>query len=640
MDFSAPQQNQYRYRLVGVDQDWVEPTTANSATYANLAPGHYSFQVRTGGSHGAWNDQATCLDILILPPWWKTGWAYLLYGLVLAGSGWLFYRFQLNRLRLQNELAFEHREADRLAELDRLKTNFFSSITHEFRTPLTLILEPARQLLADVPEQKVHYKLELIEKNARRLLGFVNQLLDISKLEAGQMPMDLRPHSPVEVVQMVAETFLPLARQREVALQVTLPDTSALFMFDREKLEQIISNLLSNALKFTGKGGRVGLHLSIADTRHIALQVTDTGIGIPDTALPFIFDRFYQVGTTAVQGTGIGLALTKELVERLGGTITVDSRVGEGTTFQVQLPASIRPEGAVAGDAKAAPVPVRPILPALSEESIIRPVTKPPLAYPATDHPLLLLIEDDDELRHFLRASLPPEYRVAEAANGAEGIQMALDLVPDLIISDLMMPEKNGFEVCDILKNDPLTSHVPLILLTAKSAVASKIEGLQRGADVYLTKPFRADELAAHIDNLIVSHRHLRLIFSKAVAEQSVVISTEKVADPREHEFLQRLIAIVEDNLDQEALDAETFARKIHMSRSQLHRKISALTGLALTEFVRNYRLDRAREMLGKQTDSITEIAWRTGFPNAKYFSTCFRERFGQSPSAFRSGVN
>ncbi|MEO6037743.1 MAG: response regulator, partial [Saprospiraceae bacterium] len=261
-----------------------------------------------------------------------------------------------------------------------------------------------------------------------------------------------------------------------------------------------------------------------------------------------------------------------------------------------------------------------------------------PATLPVEKHPLLLLIEDDSELRQFLRASLPPAYRIAEAADGAEGIHMALELIPDLVVSDLMMPEKNGFEVCETLKNDPRCSHIPIILLTAKSAVESRIQGLRRGADAYLTKPFRADELIAQIENLIATRQHLQGIFTKTVAEQPVVESAEKVFEPRENEFLQKLIRVVEENLDNEAMDAETFARSIYMSRSQLHRKISALTGLPLTEFVRNYRLDRAREMLTRQEGSITEVAWRTGFPNAKYFSTCFRERFGQPPSLFRSG--
>ncbi len=645
MDFSAPQQNQYRYRLLGTDHDWLEPTTANSATYANLAPGKYVFEVQTGGSHGAWNGQPARLEILILPPWWKTSGAYLLYFVGLALGSWTFYRFQINKLRLKEERAFEHREAERLADLDRLKTNFFSSVTHEFRTPLTLMLEPTRQLLLEAQDQSQRYRLELIEKNSRRLLRYVNQLLDLSKLEAGQMPLDLRPDSPVEALQSVVETFLPLAVQKGIALEVEIAGQVPTLIFDREKLEQIIFNLLSNALKFTAKGGHV--RVALTATSHLRLQVTDTGIGIPEAVLPMVFNRFYQVGESAAQGTGIGLALTKELVEHMGGSISVDSRTGQGTTFEVLLPVQLVNSAAVNREASKTENPTAIISPPifffLEKQGPELPADANQLALvlPVVEkNPLLLLVEDDDELRQFLRASLPAHFRIAEAANGAEGIRMALELIPDLVISDLMMPEKNGFEVCDALKNDARSSHIPLILLTAKSTVESKIQGLRQGADAYLTKPFRADELVAHIESLIATRRHLQGVFSKAVAQQSVQESVATVFQPRENEFLQQLISVVEANLDNEAMDAKTFSRSVFMSRSQLHRKISALTGLPLTEFVRNYRLDRARDMLAGQEGSITEIAWKTGFSNAKYFSTCFRERFGQSPSLFRAGIN
>ncbi len=659
MDFSAPQQNQFRYRLLGADDNWVEPTTVNAATYANLAPGNYVFELITGGSHGVWDGTPLRFTVHILPPWWRSTWAYLLYliGIMAAFGG--VYRFQVNKIQLQNKLSFEQREAGRLAELDRLKTNFFNSITHEFRTPLTLLLEPARQLLAETKDRATDYRLQLIEKSARRLLHFVNQLLDLSKLEAGQMPLDRRPDSPVESVRMVLETFQPLALKNNVVLQASFPNDAPTIIFDRNKFEQVISNLFSNALKFTGNQGSVDVTLKIepiednlsmarleqpAPDTQIILKVSDTGIGIPTAALPLIFDRFYQTGAFTAQGTGIGLALTKELVERMGGSISVASQESVGTTFTVVIPAIMvaavpQTEPKDAAQFGNTPAPDRP-----SAFGIAAVPLSPPELLPANEtaasekQPLLLLVEDDAELRQFLRVSLPSDYRIAEAANGAEGILMALELVPDLIISDLMMPEKDGFEVCTALKNDQRSSHIPFILLTAKSAVESKIQGLQYGADAYLTKPFRADELVAYIENLLTSRRHLQQYFRATVQNQPVMESVRTVFEPVENKFLQQVMKIVEDNLENDAMDAETFARSLFMSRSQLHRKISALTGLPLTEFVRNYRLDRAHQMLSRKEGSIAEVAWRTGFPNPKYFSTCFRERFGQSPSLFKSG--
>jgi len=665
MDFAAPQMNQFRYRLLGADQDWLESTTANSATYANLAPGKYVFELLTGGSRGIWNGVPTRLEIHILPPWWRTGWAYALYSLIFALSLWFFYRFQLNKIRLENKLQFEHKEALRLAELDKLKTNFFSSITHEFRTPLTLLLEPARQLLAQAKDRSIRYRLELIENNAHRLLQFVNQLLDLSKIEAGQMPLDLRPGNPGNTIRSVVEQFQPLALQNDVSLQLEMPDSVAPVFFDELKLEQVLSNLLSNALKFTDKGGAVTVKLEIgasfeATKENFRILVSDTGIGIASEDLPYVFDRFYQT-KQARGGTGIGLSLTKELIERMGGTIAVESQTSgrTGSTFIINLPCEhadlqqIRADNQTTPTTTASPFIPRPMLRNADGDSNLLNRPNPQKGAESPTHnagntstealaesvsPLLLLIEDDTELRQFLRASLPTGYRIAEAANGEEGIQMALELVPDLVISDLVMPKKNGFEVAETLKNNPASSHIPLILLTAKSATESKMEGLQRGADAYLTKPFRADELVAHIENLLVSRQRLHKHFLQSTQSKTVAESAVAAFSAQENEFLQRLIQVVEANLDNDAMDAEAFARAVFSSRSQLHRKIIALTGRPLTEFVRNHRLDRARDMLAKREGSISEIAWRTGFQNAKYFSTCFKERFGMTPSGFVSG--
>ena len=650
MDFSAPGMNQFRWKLTGADDDWVESSVANSATYAHLEPGHYTFEVISGGSRGIWTGKAVALTIHILPPWWRTGWAYTAYSILLGLSIFFIYRFQLKKIRLENKLAFEHREAQRLADLDRLKTNFFSSVTHEFRTPLTLLLEPARQLLSQTQDKAQQYRLELIERNARRLLHFVNQLLDLSKLEAGQMPLDLRPGNPANTMQAVAEQFRPAARQRHIRLELELPTTTTKVLMDEIKWEQVLSNLVSNAMKFTANGGGIILKLSaekeeLKSVMLFKLEVSDTGTGISPENLPKVFNRFYQAPPTvpavqereAVSGTGIGLSLCKELVERMGGTIAVESpgKLGAGTTFSVRMACEISRAPQPDSLADIPPGSIQPTdLPALKTATPV-PLSGQEFMPNPDAAPLLLLIEDDTELRQFLRASLPSRFRIAEAVNGAEGIEMALELVPDLIISDLVMPRKNGYEVAETLKNNSGTSHIPFILLTAKSAAEAKMEGLNRGADVYLTKPFRADELVAHIDNLLVSRKRLQEHFSKSTQNKSVAESVVATLPPEENEFLQRLIQVVESNLDNEGMDADAFARSVFISRSQLHRKINALTGLSLTEFVRNYRLDRAKEMLSHRQGSISEIVWQTGFPNAKYFSTCFKERFGITPSGF-----
>ncbi|MBC7776317.1 MAG: hypothetical protein H7246_12855, partial [Phycisphaerae bacterium] len=438
MDFSAPRMNQFRYRLLGTDKDFLEPTTTNSATYAHLAPGDYVFEVLTGGSRGVWDGTPARLKIRILPPWWRTGWAYSLYFLIFASSAWTFYRFQMNKIRLENKLQFEHREAVRLAELDKLKSNFFSSVTHEFRTPLTLLLEPARQLLAEAKDQAQRYRLELIENNARRLLQFVNQLLDLSKLEAGQMPLDLRPGNPASTIKAVVEQFQPLALQRSILLNIELPEDATPVVLDEIKWEQVVSNLLSNALKFTDQGGVVNLKLEKdiafgATKKNFRMVVADTGIGISDKDLPHIFDRFYQASYPSpapapaplaplkggMGGTGIGLSLTKELIERMGGSISVESSLGVGTTFIVHLPCEIASaQPAKLGESASLPrvPPVVKSQPSIvkSQPSIVNSQPSIVNSQPSIvnsqqstvnrqQSPLLLLIEDDTELRQFLR---------------------------------------------------------------------------------------------------------------------------------------------------------------------------------------------------------------------------------------------
>lgn len=634
IDFAAPRLNRFSYHLIGADQDWLEPVTGNNAKYSHLRPGKYVFEVKTGGSRGIWNGTPARLEIVILPPYWQTWWAYCIYMVLFGVATWLFYRFQMNRIRLKNELAYEHREARRLAELDQMKTDFFNGVTHEFRTPLTLLLEPARQLLNDTKDTSSRYRLELIQQNARRLLHFVNQLLDLSKMEAGRMPLNENTGYPLETLRRVMEGFEPLAKQRGITLSGDWPENEVAVVFDEIKWEQVFSNLLSNALKFTDQGGEVRLSVEISEESAqstFRILVTDSGIGIPAEALPHIFERFYQAGHLR-GGSGIGLALCKQLVERMGGHIGVESTQGKGTRFVVELPC----EKALSASGIAAKPERVETLAETPASAIPDPVLPASAIYKGDGAPpFLLIIEDDAGLRQLLRASMPPQYRIAEAADGEEGIQMALDLVPDLIISDLVMPGKSGFEVVQTLKSDPGASHIPIILLTAKASIESRLEGLSRGADVYLTKPFRSDELILQIENLLSSRRKMQAYFSDNAPTNAMKDSAREVLPAPENEFLQRLIEVVERNLENDNMDAEGFAKAVFVSRSQLHRKVSALTGLPLSEFVRNYRLDRAKELLSQKSGSITEIAWRTGFSNPKYFSTCFKERFGTSPSRF-----
>ncbi|MCI5082422.1 MAG: ATP-binding protein, partial [Saprospiraceae bacterium] len=652
LDFSIPEKNLYQYRLSKVHKDWIDAGTDRRVNFGSLAPGKYIFEVKGSNSSGVWNETPTALTIFIHPPWWRTNLAYAIYILIIAGSILGLYRFQLNRTRLKSQLLYEQKEAERLAQLDRLKSNFFSNITHEFRTPLTLILEPVRQMLSkDLPKgdlEQLEEKLRLVRNNGDRLLLMVNQLLDLSKLEGQQMKLDIRLGNVVEVLRAIFEAFVPMADQKGINLHWKEQKDIPHCYFDKDKLEKVVGNLLSNALKFTHQGSCT---LDISYQKHPALRlqikISDSGIGIPPTELDRIFDRFYQVDSSSTRsnaGTGIGLSLTKELMQLMNGQISVESTVGKGTSFQLQLPMEKAALSAgmpihSSGEAVEAQASQnRATAVAISRKG--EPgTTSPPGAHLANqltnqekeEPPLLLLVEDNPELRSFLKQSLARNFKVEEAADGQEGIEKAIEHIPDLIISDLMMPRKNGYELTDTLKQNEKTSHIPIVLLTAKAAAESQVEGVQKGADVYLTKPFNTEVLLAYIHNLIEVRRKLHQKYQ--VQEKAPIGEKLKVFEPSEHQFLKKLHQILEEQLDNSELTADELARKMLMSRSQLHRKIKALTNQHTTEFIRSYRLDRAMELLRQQKGNVTEVAFQVGFASQKYFSRRFKEKFGQNPS-------
>ncbi|MBL7828410.1 MAG: response regulator, partial [Saprospiraceae bacterium] len=640
MDFAAPQHNRYKHRLLGVDAQWTFPSTSNSAAYVHLSPGTYVFEVMTGGSKGIWNGEPARFEFTILPPWWQTWPAYALYFLAIVSLIWAIIHFQVNKIRLENKLKFEQKEAERLAGLDKIKTDFFSGVTHEFRTPITLILEPIRQLKKRLEKEEDIETAEMIERNSERLLTYVNQLLDLSKLEAGQMPLDLRFCDPVELTNLAIKQFGSAFADRDIHLNLNLPESSSLIYLDESKWTQILNNLVSNAIKFSHKGGQITVSLSLTHqqfnaTRMLQLIVSDEGIGIQPEDLPRVFDRFFQA-KHGKGGSGIGLALTQELVEKMEGSISVESEVGKGASFKVVVPCSVW-NGSVDQSAPmhAAVNPAAMIEKVYVDELQTNHTT---IGQPGTEPYLILLVEDEPEIRTFIASTLPSDFRVAEAGDGEAGLKLAMELVPDIIISDVAMPVKDGFEMTRSLKQNNITSHIPVILLTAKTSHESKMVGLESGADAYLSKPFRTEELIQVVRNLL----NARLKWQSFYAQHPVHTSAGQppIDSPaEEHNFIKQLKAVIDLNLDKESMDADAFARAVFLSRSQLHRKLTALTGLSLSEFVRNYRLDRAREILLHQNATVAEAAWQTGFQNTKYFSTCFKERFGVSPSEVKSSA-
>ena len=546
--------------------------------------------------------------------------ALVLYGLLglLAGYG-------LMRVYLKQQ------ETNQLRALDAMKTRFFTNITHEFRTPLTLILAPAEQL-----KQRLHHpddqrQLTIISHYATQLLGLINQLMDLSKAEAHALRVNESQGNLGEFLTQLVQSFEPQASANGVQMIVRVEEVGSYYWFDSEKLERIVLNLVANALKFTPMGGRVVVSLTAHPDHELAesplqLTVADNGVGIAPEQLDHIFDRFYQADYVATsesaqpqpEGTGIGLALVKELVEVQNGTIGVASKVSIGTTFTLTLPyrPAIAPAASVRRDSR---------LPATSPLQATNGIE-------TDETPVILLVEDNPDLSDFIAGSLPVFYQIHRAANGFDGFGQAVNLIPDLVISDVLMPVMDGYTLCQQLKQDDRTSHVPVILLTAKASVDSRLEGLAQGADDYITKPFHVRELLLRVHNLLEQRRQLQKWTLASVTNPDPVPAAPSPPDP----LLDKLCQLVEQHLDQTAFGVEELTVASGLSRMNLHRKLKALTGTSAGEFIRNYRLKRAAQLL-RQGHSVSETAYLVGFEDPSYFARSFRKVYQISPSAFAS---
>ena len=620
MQYNRRGKLRYRYQLDGLESGWIQ-TDRPITVYTGLQPGHYTLRLNAANTAGIWSPYIRTLQLTIKPPLWATWWAMVLYGLIGLGIGWGLLHMYLNRLRLQQAIRLRQQEADQLRVLDTMKTHFFTNITHEFRTPLTLILAPTEQMARENPEPKNRRRLELIEQNAHQLLGLINQLLDLAKLEAAVMPIH---ESRGNLTESIRHWLQPLTDQA-TAQGLGLLFTSELvgdYWFDAEKLERIVNNLTANALKFT-KVGTITLSLTEASGR-IQLTIIDTGIGIPAQHLPHIFDRFYQVRTPStgdanpIPGTGVGLALVQELVKLQGGHISVESRLHQGTTFVVELPCR-RVESTELASNEAAPWYL-----GTNNEAWTAP--------DETDEPALLVVEDNNELARLIADSLPQNYRIRRAINGLDGLQQALDYMPDLIISDVMMPLMDGFTLCSELKTDQRTSHIPLILLTAKSSVENRLAGLSLGADEYLTKPFQITELQLRVRNQLVSRqRHREWV--QASMHYPGPASPPPGPEPTDP-FLTRLHTMFEAHLSDSKFGLEQMTDELGMSRLVLFRKVKALTGLSAPKLFHHYRLKQASQLL-RSGVSVSETAYQVGFESHAYFSKCFRDVYQMSPSEF-----
>ncbi|QDK82220.1 response regulator [Spirosoma sp. KCTC 42546] len=634
--YALPEQNQYAYQLIGVDKNWVQNGNRYVANYTNLSPGSYTFRVKAANSDGIWNTKGASIRLVIRPPWWATWWAYSFYALLAAVGIRSYFRFYTNRIRQRQELELNRREAEQLKVVDELKTRFFSNITHELRTPLSLILTPVEKLLqGNRLDNSTSQTLALVQRNANQLLRLINQLLDLSKLEANSMPVSFMRGEVSEFVSQLVDSFRPAAEQKGITLQYTADELPPEQLFDADKWEKILTNLLSNALKFTGAGGTIQVTLkpdasvTIPETPRVLISVKDSGIGISSDNLPHIFNRFYQVdysSTRHYEGTGIGLSLVKELVDLVGGAIYVDSQPGVGTTFSVTLP--VRPlsddiQAPAVGlpDRKHTIIDQRPIATKdLSENQSIA----------EEGAPRMLIVEDNVELREFLIAELAQTYQVLSADNGEEGWKLAQAELPDIVISDLMMPKMDGYELTRLIKTHPDTDHIAVVILTAKAAHLSRIEGLQEGADDYLAKPFHLDELHLRLHNLITRQQRLR----DQYRHQFTLLDTPTPLDITKDPFLHRVYELLDNHLDNPSLNVDWLADQLAMSRKTLYRKVHSLTQLAPNELIRQYRLRKAADLL-RSGRNVTETAYLVGLKTPSHFTLVFKEFYHKTPTEF-----
>ncbi|RMG72961.1 MAG: response regulator [Bacteroidetes bacterium] len=545
--------------------------------------------------------------------------------LLLMGGGFVWWRNQQRLKQKETELALQLKEAEAhsLRELDALKSHFFANISHEFRTPLTLILTPLRQLIENKLPGPHDTYLQMMLRNGERLQQLIEQLLDLSRLEAGRMELQLIRGDIFQFLRTLAAQFESYAHSRQIRFHVHIPQSPLHTAFDPDKLEKTVTNLLSNAFKFTPEEGDVWLRAEVVEGE-LEIVVEDNGIGMEEEEVNQIFDRFYRQEAEGYTGAGIGLALVKELTDLAKGTVSVSSEPGQGSMFRVNLP--LVSEAAAPEQTPAvSPVAGLPPSPAETAKGMVSD----------GDKAVLLIVEDNPDVRQLLQGILSSSYHVHLAENGQEGLEMARKLVPDLVISDIMMPRMDGYAFTQHLKADELTSHIPVIHLTAKASQAAKIEGLDLGADDYIAKPFDHKELELKLRNLLQQRERIRKKFGKDVVRLG---PAELEVTPADQRFLQRVIDVAEQFLHDETFSVEDMGREVGLSRSQLHRKLKALTDQSPSVFLRSLRLQRARQLLEQRAGTAAEIAYQTGFSSPAYFSKCYKDEYGHSPSESLSG--
>ncbi|MHA8091521.1 hybrid sensor histidine kinase/response regulator transcription factor [Aquirufa regiilacus] len=629
LEYQRPKNNRYAYFLEGFDKEWNFVGTQRTATYTNLSPGSYIFKVKATNSDGVWGENPVELRIEVLPPWYRTWWAYLLYFLALVAVVYGFMREIQIREAFKTDIRLKEIEKERIRELEQIKTSFFTNISHELRTPLTLIISPIEKYFlknASIPKEQLG-RLQSIHQNAQKLLRLINQLLDLSKIEAGKQHPVIAKHDMISQLVHILQGFESYAQQKQIKLKYEFPVDSLWVYYDSDIIEKCLSNLLSNAFKHTPEDGKIGVELDLEQVfigtephvRQVTLRVLDTGRGISEAHLPHVFDRFYQIpDAVQVVGTGVGLSLCKELIQLHRGDIQVKSKLGEGSAFILNFPVEL-----AAFD------------PTWVQATVTQKVSVEDLQAVHSiqqEKPILLVVDDHAEMREFIGGIFDSRFQVIYADRGEDGLEKANTYLPDLVITDWMMPGMSGINLCRALRQNAKTNHIPIVILTSKSSQESQIEGMQSGADDFVSKPFNADILEIRVNTLMDAKERLRKNWQKHMIQQEF---SEGKLPIFEDAFLLKATQLIIDHLSDPDFDVEDLEKGLDMSKMQLYRKLKNLTSLAGNEFIRSIRLQQAKVLLETGNLNISEVAYQVGFNDPAYFTRAFKKQYGRTPKSF-----
>ncbi len=645
LNFVNPKKSKYAYKLDSslAKDEWHITGTQNRINLSNLAPGSYLLSVKSSNEVGGWNPNIKTLQINILPPWWKTWWAYMFYALLLVAGSYAVFRVINNRLKLKRKLFLEHVENERKQEIFNMQLNFFTNISHEIRTPLTLIKGPVEELLASSQNDvQTEDKLKAIQQNSDRLLKLVNELLDFRKAEKGHMRIYCEKQDIVSFCFEIFESFKGIAAEKNIEYKFVLNSNAILVYFDKNQMEKVVFNLLSNAFKFTKKNGKIvfAVEQGTPQENKVFIKVKDNGIGIPEHSKSNIFNRFFQVDDRGGHnmGSGIGLAFSKSIVELHKGEISIpeEKESWANTVFQIALllgDGHLTNEQIVENDANANTylIDAENVPPKLQVS--IDEVTEIVNEDFDDEKKTILIVEDNDEVRRFIFNVLKDIYNILEFSNGKDAIAHMEKEIPDLVVSDIMMPEMDGLQLCRYIKSNETTNHLPVVLLTAKASTDNKIEGLSTGADAYISKPFSIKVLKLSIENLLSSKEILRLKYSGNFIIDS---DLNKLTTPEE-QFIKKLMKVIEENLENPDFDVNMLVNEIGMSRTILYKKVNTLTGQSVANLIKNLRLKKASDIILNTTYPISEVAFMVGFNDRKHFSREFRKVYKLSPTEYKT---